>query len=438
MNEHSLRYPGWRVALASSGCVFVSFASLLVYTFGVFLKPITAEFGWSRQAASAAFGIAALAVAACSPPLGLLLDRYPARRIILPCLTVFGCAFASLSLLKPPLWRLYAVFLVLGIVGNGTAHLAYSRALTTWFRDRRGTAFAVLMTGGAVGAMVLPPLAQALIRTTGWRTAFVVLGAMVLAIGLPLGFHVRESPGAALSAGHPASGASAGSSVGQGLRSRIFWIVVTVLFCSSISQNGAIAHLSAILTDRGITPSGAAFAASAMGGSILLGRLIAGCLLDRYFAPRIAFFLLALAALGAILLSGARSMLMGSAGAALIGFGMGGEADVTPYLLSKYFGLRSFSTLYALTWTAYAIAGAIGPVIMGRAFDATGSYQALLMQLAALTAGAAALMFLLPSYPPLTPPLTPIDNAGALRYNKLLSPWRVPSCPEDPARNTEL
>lgn len=103
-NEHSFRYPGWRVALASSGCVFVSFASLLVYTFGVFLKPITAEFGWSRQAASAAFGIAALAVAACSPPLGLLLDRYPARRIILPCLTVFGCAFASLSLLKPPLW----------------------------------------------------------------------------------------------------------------------------------------------------------------------------------------------------------------------------------------------------------------------------------------------------------------------------------------------
>ena len=77
---------------------------------------------------------------------------------------------------------------------------------------------------------------------------------------------------------------------------------------------------------------------------------------------------------------------------------MGGEADITPYLLAKYFGLRSFSTLYGLTWTAYAIAGAIGPVIMGRAFDATGSYQALLTQLAALTAGSAALMLLLPRY----------------------------------------
>src|SRR4051794_17144106 len=72
--EASLRYPGWRIAAAASACVFVSFASLLVYTFGIFLKPLANEFGWSREAVSAAFGFAALAVAACSPPLGWLLD----------------------------------------------------------------------------------------------------------------------------------------------------------------------------------------------------------------------------------------------------------------------------------------------------------------------------------------------------------------------------
>ena len=393
MNEHSLRYPGWRVAIAASGCVFVSFASLLVYTFSVFLKPLTAEFGWSRQAAAGAFGIAALAVAACSPVLGALLDRYPPRRIILPCLTVFGCAFASLSLLTPHLWHLYAVFLVLGVVGNGTAHLAYSRALATWFHERRGTAFAVLMTGGAVGAMVLPPIAEALIRAAGWRTAFVALGALVLAIGLPLAFQVRLSPGA-----ERRTAPAWEHSTGDGIRSRIFWIIVTVLFCASISQNGAIAHLSALLTDRGISPAGAAFAASAMGGSILAGRLIAGALLDRFFAPRVGFSLLVIASLGTMLLANAQSLLTGIAGAALIGFGMGGEADVTPYLLAKYFGLRSFSTLYGLTWTAYAIAGAIGPVIMGRAFDATGSYRTLLAQMAGLTVVAASLMLLLPRY----------------------------------------
>jgi MFS family permease len=394
LTEHSLRYPGWRVAIASSACVFVSFASLLVYTFGVFLKPLTVQFGWSRQAASAAFGIAALAVAACSPFIGYLLDRYPARRIILPCLAVFGCAFASLSLMTGHLWHLYAIFLVLGIVGNGTAHLAYSRVLTTWFEERRGVAFAVVMTGGAIGAIVLPPLAAALIREEGWRWAFAILGTMVLVVGLPLGSRVRQrsTPARLRDVLVP------GSSVGEGVHSRIFWIIVAVLFSVSISQNGAIAHLSALLTDRGISAGNAAWAASAMGAAILAGRLITGWLLDGFLAPRVAFCLLTIAAIGTFLLSGARSLSMGITGAAMIGFGMGGEADVTPYLIAKYFGLRSFSTLYGFTWTAYAIAGAIGPVIMGMAFDATRSYQVLLSQLALLTQAAAALMLFLPRY----------------------------------------
>ena len=382
------------MALASSAGVFVSFASLLVYTFGVFLKPVALEFGWSREAISAAFGIAALAVAACSPPLGVLLDRFPARRIILPCFAIFGAAFASLSLLTPHLWHLYAVFLVLGIVGNGTAHLAYTRALSTWFQARRGAAFAVLMTGGALGAMILPLVAEGLIGAAGWRNACALLGAISLAIGLPVATLVRERPGAA----HIAHSPAAGASISEGLRSRIFWIIVTVLFFSSVSHNGSIAHLAALLTDRGISPEKAALAMSALGGATLVGRLLTGWLLDRYFGPRVSFCLMAVAALGVFLLSGARSLATGALGAALIGLGMGGEADITPYLLSRYFGLRSFSTLYGFTWTAYAIAGAIGPVIMGKAFDATGSYQTLLSHLALGTLAAASLMLFLPRY----------------------------------------
>ena len=393
-NEHSLRYRGFRVAAASSACVLVSFASLFVYTFAIFLKPLAAEFGWSRQAVSTAFGIAALAVAACSPPLGWLLDRYPARRIVLPCMTVFGCAFASLALMTRHLWHLYAVFLILGVVGNGTAHLAYSRVLTTWFEERRGVAFSILLGGGAAGAMILPPTAEALIHAVGWRAAFAILGAGVLAVGLPCGSCVRERPRASRCVATPASGAS----VGEGVRSRAFWIIVAGLFLISVSQNGAITHLSALLTDRGISARSAAFAVSAMGGAILAGRLLTGWLLDRYFAPRVAVCLFGLSALGTFLLAGAHSLLMGAGAAAVIGFGMGGEGDVTPYLLSRYFGLRSLSTLYGFTWTAYAIAGAAGPVIMGRAFDATGSYRALLLQLAAATLAAASLMLLLPRY----------------------------------------
>jgi MFS family permease len=395
LDESRPGYEGWRVAIASSVGVFVSFASLLVYTFGIFLKPLAESYGWSREAVSAAFGFAAVTVAICSPVLGYLFDRVGPRRIIVPCLTIFGCAFASLAWLTPHLWHLYAIFIVLGAVANGTAQMAYSRAVSSWFDRRRGMALALLMAGGAIGAMVLPPIAQALIRTMGWRVACVTLGAMVLVIGLPavIGF-VRERPAAR--AGHTAH--DAGASLKDGLHSRVFWILVVVLFCSSIAQNGAIAHLAALLTDRGISAGGAALAVSAMGGASLVGRLLTGWLLDRFYAPRVSFVLLAIAALGTFLLSSAQSWTVGALAAVLIGFGMGGESDVTPYLLARYFGLRAFSMLYGFTWTAYAFAGAIGPILMGKAFDATGSYEALLVRLAIATFAVGGLMLLMPRY----------------------------------------
>jgi MFS family permease len=395
ITETSPRYEGWRVAAASAAGVFVSFASLLVYTFGVFLKPLTVEFGWSREAVSAAFGIAAMTVAVCSPPLGLLLDRVAPRRVILPCLLIFGGAFASLSLLTPHLWHLYAVFLVLGAVGNGTAQMAYSRAVTSWFDRRRGMALALVMSGGAIGAIVLPPLAAALIRSAGWRGAYLALGGVALAIGLPaVALFIRERPAATAGPGERAAGAT----VREAMRSRVFWILVVVLFCSSIAQNGAITHISALLTDRGLSAGAGALAISAMGAASLGGRLVTGWLLDRFFAARVSFALLALAALGTFVLAGAASLSAGLVAAALVGFGMGGEADVTPYLLSRYFGLRSFSVLYGLTWTFYAVAGALGPVLMGKAFDVTGSYESLLVRLALGTLAVAALMLFLPRY----------------------------------------
>ena len=414
MHESSLRYEGWRVAAASAVCVFVSFSSLLVYTFGLLLKPIAEEFSWSREAVSAAFGIAAVTVAVCSPPLGRLLDRFDPRRVVVPSMLIFVAAFASLAVLTPRLWHLYAIFLVLGIVGNGTAQMAYSRAVSSWFERRRGAALAVVLSGGAVGAMVLPPLAAWWIEGYGWRRASLGLGLMAIVIGVPTAVRfVRERP----LPGHARGASRDGSAARDAIRSRVFWILVIVLFGSSIAQNGAIAHLAALLTDRGLGAPDAALAVSAMGGASLAGRLTTGWLLDRFFAARVAFALLALAALGTLLLATAESLAMGMVAAALIGFGMGGEADVTPYLLSRYFGLRAFSTLYGLTWTAYALAGGIGPVLMGRVFDATGSYTMLLTALAAVTLAVGALMLLLPTYGAATPAVawaSTIDDAGAI------------------------
>ena len=396
VDEHALRYEGWRVASASALGMLVSFASVLVYTFGIFLKPISETFGWSRESVSGAFGIAAMTAAVCAPLTGMLLDRFGPRLVILPALVVFGTAFASISLLTPHLWHLYGLFVVFGLVAMATSQVAYSRAISTWFQARLGTALAFGMCGSALGAMILPPIAQRLIDGLGWRNASIAIGIAILAIGLPtvLAF-VRERPGTRTAAGR---GAVTGATVGEGLSDYRFWIIVVVLFCISIAQNGSITHLSALLTDRGLHPDRAAIAVSALGGASLFGRLATGWLLDRFFAPWVSFALLIMAALGIFLLSSASSLTAGVVAAVLIGFSMGGEADVIPFLVARYFGLRSFSVLYALTWTFYAVAGAIGPVLMGKAFDASGSYAALLLWIAGSIIVVAPLMLVLPRY----------------------------------------
>ena len=375
----------------------VSFGSLLVFTFGIFLKPLSAEFGWSRESISTAFGVAAMTVAVCSPMLGRLLDRYGARRVVLFCMAIFGLAFGSLSFLTPSLTHLYATFFVLGVVGNGTTQMGYSRAVSTWFTDKRGKALALVVAGVGAGSMLFPWLAQRIIDAQGWRVAYQALGAIVLAMGIPLtALFVREHPG---SDGRAPT--ADGASVREGLGSRAFWLLVATLFLSSIAVNGAITHLSPLLTDRGISAGHAALAVSVLGAASLTGRLVTGHLLDRYFGARVSFVLLVGVAAGILLLATASSTGSGLLAAALIGFGLGGEADVTPYLLTRYFGLRMFSTLYGLTWTAYAIAGATGPILMGKVFDATNSYTGLLALLSALTLVSALLMLLLPAYPPL-------------------------------------
>jgi len=395
-SELNLSYYGWRVVLAACLGVMAGFGSLFVYTFTVFVKPLGAAFGWNRESVSVGFAIAAMTLGLCSPLIGRLLDRFGPRRIILPCMIVFACGIASLALLSSRLWQFYLTCFLIGVVGNGAAHLAYGRSISTWFLRRLGMALAFVMLGAGLGAMILPVIAQSVVTRFGWRAAYLSLGAISLLLGLPLSWRYVADRGPAKK--RSASVVHSGLTWQQGMRSPSFWIIVSVLFVSSISMNGAITHLSALLTDRGITPGDAALCASILGGSSVLGRIGVGWLLDRFFGGRVAFFINLITAAGIFLLATANSFAAGAFAAALIGIGAGGEAAITPYLLTRYFGLRAFSTLYGLTWTFYAAAGAIGPVILGRAFDSTGSYVSLLTILAAALGLAAVMNLLLPKY----------------------------------------
>lgn len=399
-DEFDFSYYGWRVALAACFGVMAGFGSLFVYTFSVFVKPLGAEFGWSREAVSQGFAIAAITVGAVSPLLGRWIDRFGPRRIILVCITVFSCGIASFALLRSGIWQFYVTCFVLGVVGNGAAHLAYARSISTWFERRLGTAFALVMVGAGLGATILPPVAQSLVSAYGWRTAYASLGAIALLLGLPLSArYIRDKKAPSLPNTPPKAAIKSGKTWQQGLRSFAFWIIVGILFVSAISMNGALSQLSALLTDRGISAERAAICASILGGASLLARLGVGRLLDRFFGAYVALGVNFITAVGIFMLARASSFPVACLAVTLIGIGAGGEAAITPYLLTRYFGLRAFSTLYGLTWTFYAVAAAIGPVILGRTFDLTGSYASLLMVLAVALGLAAVLNLGLPKYP---------------------------------------
>lgn len=383
---------GWRVTAAAAAGVFCT--TTFVLTFSILLKPLADEFAWSREAVSSAFASMTLATAVSAPLVGHLVDRWGPRVVVGPLMLVAACAFTSLAALTPHLWHLYAIYALIGVAVPGNSPVVYSRVMASWFDRRRGVALSLVFASAGVGAIVHPAIGHALVAAYGWRIACLLLGVVILAVGVPIVIrYVYEPPRIARVNADGRSGM-----VGAALRSRIFWTLITVVLGSTMVMSAMIVHLAALLTDRGIPATRAVATVSTMGAASLLGRLLTGWLIDRFNATRVSCALLTIAAIGTFLLAEDAPLSVAMIAAALVGFGTGGEVDVTPYLLSRYFGLRSLSTLYGLHWTAFGLSGAIGPVVMGRAFDATRSYDAVLMVFAAVLVGTAALMLTLPVY----------------------------------------
>ena len=401
---------GWVVLATAVAGIMVSFGSLVVFSFGVFLKPLSDEFHWSRADASLGFSLAALSVAICSPLIGRVVDRIGAKRVILPCATIYGIAFCALALMRGALWQFYATYIVIGIVGNGTTQLCYARVISAWFDKRRGIALACMMAGVGVGAMAVPPLATWLIDMYGWREAYLMLGGSVFVFGvIPPALLLRETPPAATEA------AQSGLTTTASMRTGVFSLLLTSFFLFSISVNGSIAHLVPMLTDRGIPAARAALAMTILGGATLLGRLLTGALLDRFFGSRIAGIFFSISALGVVVAASAHTFAIAITGTALIGLGMGAEADVMPYLISRYFGLRSFSELFGYSFSAYAVAAALGPWLMGFSYDQFRSYTTAMVLLGgAMFLGAMILM----SLPPYSRTM-PIPHSGPCHHEAL-------------------
>ena len=162
------------------------------FSFGVFLRPLTEEFGWSRGSLSGALAVAGLATGFLRPIAGMLSDRYDARYIAAAGLVLGGAALLGLSKIDA-LWQLYALFLLMGLGFTLASPATLTRLVSTRFTKRRSLALSLAGSGSAVGETALVPLSAVVLTLGGWRSAYVVLGIILLAIVLPLSSFLLSS-----------------------------------------------------------------------------------------------------------------------------------------------------------------------------------------------------------------------------------------------------
>ena len=400
---------GWWIVLAAAVGLLFSIGPIIVFTLGVFLKPLGSELHWSRAEISLAFTLCAVMTSLAMPLVGRLVDRHGARRVAVPSLLLFGVLVASLYFLTASLWHLYAVFVLIGLVSSGSTPLPYAGVISEWFDRRRGLALGFTMAGVGVGTFVMPSLAHALVSTSGWRAAYACLGMLVIVIAAPtVGLLLKETPAmmGLQPDGDSAPAASvvktrnqpAGLGCRDAWRTTTFWCLAVAFFLVSLVTKGCVVHLVPLLTDRGVSPQRAAFIASVAGGAVLVGRVWTGYLLDRFFAPTVTIgFFLALA-LGVFLLWAGATETGALFAAMLVGLGLGAEVDIIAFLVGRYFGLRAFGEIYGYLFAAFVLGAGVGPLLMGGGFDATGSYRWVLGAFVLITLVASGFMTQLGSY----------------------------------------
>lgn len=377
---------GWWVVLTCALGSACGIGPVVVYTFGVFVKPLAADLHVSRTSIALAVSLVDLLVAFSAPTAGRLVDRHGARFIIVGSHLALIALLVGIALLRPPLWGFYAAFALVGLTGVATTPVTYSRVVANWFDRYRGVALGIAAAGVGIGTFITLPLAQMLIDRSGWRSAYLGLAAFCLAVAVPpvwlfLRAHPSElglfpdnlEPVAAISA----SGADAeGITVWQALRTRNFWLLAGIFFTAAACITGANSHIAPLLTDSGVSGSSAAFAASLFGVAIVVGRIGNGYLVDRFFGPRVMAAIFAGAAIAIAILWSNLATRFAAPAALLLGLAAGAEGDLMPFLVSRYFGMRSMAEIYGCLFGAFTLGNAAGRYLMAAGFDASGSYRA--------------------------------------------------------------
>ena len=365
------RWP-WLLPVGSAIALTVGNGPISVFAFGVFIKPLEAEFGWSRASISAGLSLCGLFSALALPLIGGLMDRYGVRGPLIIAACLFALNIAAIGG-TTSLAMFAALTALSGLTGAAQSPMAYVKSISSQFDARRGLAIGIAMSGVGIGTAFVPLLAQSLINSFGWRSAYVGLGTLIFLLAVPIASAViydgpPKPPGV-----QNAASAAKGMSIRAAIRSRVFWSLALAIFLASLAVNGSLVHVVPMLAERGWAPDRAAAALTAAGLAGMIGRIVVGFLIDRIFAPFVggAFFLMA--TVGVLLLVETTAVIPG---VVAIGLAAGAEIDMMGFLVSRYFGLNALGRIYGALFALFTIAAGLGPYLIGLSFTLTKAYVA--------------------------------------------------------------
>ena len=394
-------YYGWFVAAAAGGIEFANAASA-ISILTIFVNPMTDEFGWSRTQISGATSLGAIIGAALAPFTGRMVDRIGARSLLVIGGTVVALGCLYLSAVQT-LLGFYVAFTLVRIADQGFIKIGAPPAAGKWFLRYRGRAIALVFFAGSAGIIVIAPVVQLVIDAWGWRASWTLLSGVMLFLGVvPCWLLIRRQPedlglvvdGTSeldavrenVSASLPVDSASREGEVNwplsQVVKTPSFWLIITALFVVSIASSGVSLHLVPHLTQQGLTPRAAVGVISLLSSSSAAAILVLGFLAERV-SPRLLMASVCLLLAGSIgVLLVADSLLEAFLFAVLQGISSGGLNTLGPILWANYYGRGSLGSIHGLSRASQVVGFALGPLILGIAYDATGGYQTALIYFA--------------------------------------------------------
>lgn len=382
---------GWSVSLSSFVALLLSGGPLIIYLQSVFLVPVTSELGWTRAEYFTPLFIAGIISALFTPVWGRMADRYGPRKILLPCVVLFGVAYAGLGIVHEVI--LYSLLLLLALLLQ-TAHgvVFYAKIILSWPSRRPGLMLGVALAGASAGGMLLPPVANWLIAEIGWRGARLILGLAVICVAYPLVLAFVRSP--TQSEKLPV-GRTGVRTIPREIYSHRFWLIAANVGLMSLAINGVSANMVPLLTEKGMAVGTATLGISVLAGSSFFARFAAGFALDYSRSALIAVPWVLCGAMGLLLLYFTHSPGIAFLALALLGISFGGEIDFAAFFVRKYFGIDNHGFLYGAAMAVFAVCATTGPLLYGLVYQqGNANGPAILLGFAFLVIASVPLLFL--------------------------------------------